>query len=462
MKQRLDEIQQKAVTHGEGPLLVTAGPGSGKTTVITHHIKFLIDYLGVPPKEILVITFTKSAATEMKERFMRLCDIRNTEVVFGTFHAFFYQILRRSAGFQHDSLLKEKEKYTILRDILRDKKIHFYENTYLEDLLGEISQANNQNSIDKFESALVDQEIFKEVYFEYKRRKSGLHKIDFDDMVTECLSLLRCDRNILQKWQKSFRYILVDEFQDINPMQYEIVKMLAEPHHNIFAVGDEDQSVYSFRGANPKICFSFMEDYPEAKQIFLSVNYRCHKDIVEASKSLISHNRHRFKKEIKAFDCKECNYGKPQMNLPGSSVERSINKNNVKANGIEIKQFQYEQEAYEEIAKELNEKKEDIVCALEAISEPVSLYDPVYSDSEDSIYVIDQIRDVSSDDEAWIEDIAIKEAIKKLNDREKKIINMRFYAGKTQSEIASEIGISQAQVSRLEKGALERIRKQLV
>ena len=357
MKQRLDEIQQKAVTHGEGPLLVTAGPGSGKTTVITHHIKFLIDYLGVPPKEILVITFTKSAATEMKERFMRLCDIRNTEVVFGTFHAFFYQILRRSAGFQHDSLLKEKEKYTILRDILRDKKIHFYENTYLEDLLGEISQANNQNSIDKFESALVDQEIFKEVYFEYKRRKSGLHKIDFDDMVTECLSLLRSDRNILQKWQKSFRYILVDEFQDINPMQYEIVKMLAEPHHNIFAVGDEDQSVYSFRGANPKICFSFMEDYPEAKQIFLSVNYRCHKDIVEASKSLISHNRHRFKKEIKAFNCKECNYGKPQMNFPGSSVERSISKNNVKANGIEIKQFQYEQEAYEEIAKELKEYK---------------------------------------------------------------------------------------------------------
>lgn len=115
----------------------------------------------------------------------------------------------------------------------------------------------------------------------------------------------------------------------------------------------------------------------------------------------------------------------------------------------------------EEIAKVLNEKKEDVVCALEAITEPVSLYDPVYSDSEDSVYVIDQIRDTSSDDEAWIEDIAIKEAIKKLNEREKRIINMRFYAGKTQSEIASEIGISQAQVSRLEKSALDFIRKQM-
>ncbi len=115
----------------------------------------------------------------------------------------------------------------------------------------------------------------------------------------------------------------------------------------------------------------------------------------------------------------------------------------------------------DELSKVLNEKKEDIVCALEAITEPVSLYDPVYSDSGDSVSVIDQLRDSSSDDELWIEDIAIKEAIKKLNEREKKIINLRFYAGKTQSEIASEIGISQAQVSRLEKGALEAIKKQM-
>ena len=115
----------------------------------------------------------------------------------------------------------------------------------------------------------------------------------------------------------------------------------------------------------------------------------------------------------------------------------------------------------EEVAKALNEKKEDVVCALEAITEPVSLYDPVYSDSEDSVFVIDQIRDSSSDEELWIEDIAIKEAIKRLGEREKKIIDMRFYSGKTQSEIANEIGISQAQVSRLEKSALESIRKQI-
>lgn len=331
MNQKLDETQQKAVTYGEGPLLVTAGPGSGKTTVITHHIKYLINNLGISPKEILVITFTKSAATEMKERFLRLCNIENTEVVFGTFHAFFYQILRQSADFDHNSILKEKDKYAILRDILKVKKMHFYENTYLEDVLNEISQVKNQNNLNEFKSLLMEQEVFKEVLDEYEYRKKSLHKIDFDDMITNCYDLLKKDENALFRWRKRFRYILIDEFQDINPMQYEIVKMLAEPHHNIFAVGDEDQSIYSFRGADPRICFQFMEDYSEAKQIFLTINYRCNKDIVEASKRLISHNKNRFQKEI---------YGKNISNT---------------MKGTQVRYFHNEQESYETLAKELKE-----------------------------------------------------------------------------------------------------------
>jgi len=331
LNQKLDETQQKAVTYGEGPLLVTAGPGSGKTTVITHHIKYLINNLGISPKEILVITFTKSAATEMKERFLRLCNIENTEVVFGTFHAFFYQILRQSADFDHNSILKEKDKYVILRDILKVKKMHFYENTYLEDVLNEISQVKNQNNLNEFKSLLMEQEVFKEVLDEYEYRKKSLHKIDFDDMITNCYDLLKKDENALLRWRKRFRYILIDEFQDINPMQYEIVKMLAEPHHNIFAVGDEDQSIYSFRGADPRICFQFMEDYSEAKQIFLTINYRCNKDIVEASKRLISHNKNRFQKEI---------YGKNISNT---------------MKGTQVRYFHNEQESYETLAKELKE-----------------------------------------------------------------------------------------------------------
>ena len=244
MKQRLDETQQCAVKHGEGPLLVSAGPGSGKTTVITHHIKYLIENLGIPPKEILVITFTKSAATEMKERFLQLTGERSTQVVFGTFHAIFYQILRRSGGFDHNSILKDNEKYKILRDILKAQKVYFYENTFTEDLLGEISRVKNKNDIKEFQSTLLEKEVFQTVFHEYQRRKISLHKIDFDDMVINCHQLLLEDANVLRKWQESFRFILVDEFQDINPMQYEIVKLLAKSHHNIFAVGDEDQSIY--------------------------------------------------------------------------------------------------------------------------------------------------------------------------------------------------------------------------
>lgn len=336
MKQRLDETQQKAVTHGEGPLLVTAGPGSGKTTVITHHIKYLIDNLGISPKEILVITFTKSAAIEMKVRFLRLMDTSDTQVVFGTFHAFFYQILRQSGVFGYNSILKEKEKYVILRDILKAHKISFYENTFLEDLLGEISQAQNKGNLEAFDPVMLEKEQFRTIYKEYSRRKEALGKIDFDDMVLYCHDLLVKEPEILQKWQNTFRFILVDEFQDINPMQYDIVKLLAQRHHNLFMVGDEDQSVYSFRGADPKISFHFLEDYPEAKQIFLVNNYRCHKEIVEGSKRLISHNKDRFVKEIKA-----------------------VCSDKEKESAVHIEQFHYEQEEYEAIALKLQEYKKE-------------------------------------------------------------------------------------------------------
>lgn len=340
LKQKLDEIQQKAVTHGEGPLLVTAGPGSGKTTVITHHVRFLIESMGISPEKILVITFTKSAATEMKERFLRLTGEKDTEVVFGTFHAFFYQILRRSGGFTHDSILKDKEKYIFLKDILKSEKVTFYENSFLEELLSEISQVKNKGNLAQFESGLLEKERFQKIFTEYERRLEAVQKIDFDDMVIRCLQLFQRDSMVLRKWQESFQYILVDEFQDINPGQYEIVKLLAEPHHNVFAVGDEDQSIYSFRGANPGICFEFLKDYPEAQQLFLTINYRCHKAIVESAKQLIAHNKLRFQKDI-------------------SALERKEEKKDIAEKGLFISSHRYEREEYEAIAKQLKEYAQD-------------------------------------------------------------------------------------------------------
>lgn len=337
LKQKLDETQRKAVEFGVGPLLITAGPGSGKTTVITHRIHYLIKHLGVPPQEILVITFTKSAALEMKERFLQLTGEKNTKVVFGTFHAFFYQILRQSGGFHHDSILNEKEKYDILRNILKAQKIYFYENTFLEDLLSEISRAKNKANYTDFKSSLLEEKQFMDVFGEYKNLVSTLHKIDFDDMVIRCYELLCSHNDVLSKWKNSFRFILVDEFQDINPMQYEIVRMLAENHHNITAVGDEDQSIYSFRGSDPEIAFRFLKDYPEASHIMMTVNYRCHEKITQASKQLISHNKNRFQKEIVSFDKSE------------DKTERNM--------GIHVVYGDYEEEEYEKIALKLKEYK---------------------------------------------------------------------------------------------------------
>ncbi len=329
MKQNLNQTQLSAVTYGEGPLLVTAGPGSGKTTVITHRILHLIANPGVLPNEILVITFTKSAAEEMKERFLRLTNEKDTQVVFGTFHAFFYQILRQSGLYEHDSIIKEKEKYSLLRDILKTFQIKFHENTFLDEILSEISLIKNKQTKENHTSNVLEDDIFHAVYAEYLRRMKIMNKIDFDDMVTKCYELLLKDGNVLRKWQERFRYILVDEFQDINDLQYQILKLLAQNHHNIFAVGDEDQSIYSFRGANPQISFQFLKDYPETKQIFLSINYRSDISIVKASLNLIRHNKNRFIKHIDSFQ-KEGGH-------------------------FHVLQYDCEKEEYEALAKQLSE-----------------------------------------------------------------------------------------------------------
>lgn len=372
LKPALDEAQQRAVTYGEGPLLVTAGPGSGKTTVITHHIKYLIEHLGISPNKILVITFTKAAATEMKERFLRLMNANETEVVFGTFHAFFYRIVSQSFGFDHQSILNEKEKIQIIKEILRAQKIYFYDDSFLADILNEISRVQNKDNPEQFESVLLPKEVFLMVYNEYIRRKQILRKLDFDDMITLCFQLLKKDAMLLKKWQSMFQYILLDEFQDINPLQYEIMKLLSAEHQNVFAVGDEDQSIYSFRGADPKICFQFLKDYKNAKQIYMTTNYRCREEIVEAAKRLISHNKNRFAKEIHAVQKEKTDKNNPII-LCGQK-DMGIKEESIFA-GIVCRQFTTEAEEYEAIAQSLKEmqiqgklKQCAILCRTNTIS----------------------------------------------------------------------------------------------
>lgn len=357
--------QNEAITHGTGPMLVLAGPGSGKTAVIIRRVRYLTEELQIPEENILVITFTKAAAEEMEQRYQRLTGCTGqSKVCFSTFHALFFKILRESAGYTAGSLLKESEKYAILRDVLY--KLYpkrMFETEMLQRILGEISRYKSLGSEDTEQHSLmrkvqawkeacaagkmpwknfgaeqafltseknstegsadrdafhtgkyggkcdknavsltyvsaIDKELFAAVYPEYERRVRAEQRLDFDDMIRLCCQLLQEDKGVLRKWQERFRYILVDEYQDIDPQQYEAVKLLAGTEANLFVVGDDDQSIYAFRGAAPQLVRQFKKDFPKAGCTVLACNYRSHVNVTRAAARLIRENTQREEKRF--------------------------------------------------------------------------------------------------------------------------------------------------------------------
>lgn len=299
--------QTEAIRHTTGPMLVLAGPGSGKTTVITHRTRNLILKEGVDPSHILVITFTKAAAGEMKERFNRLMGNKKFPVTFGTFHAVFFQILKHAYGFHSGNIIKEEQRIQFMREIIKRMHLEYEdENEFAGELLGEISLVKNTGiPLQHYYSRNCAKEVFEQIYRAYDDRMRNARLIDFDDMLVYCYELFAQRVDILSAWQRKFQYILIDEFQDINKIQFEIIKMLALPENNLFAVGDDDQSIYRFRGAKPELMLGFQSAYPEAKQVLLDVNYRSPEEIVKTSLRLISHNTQRFEKKISAHPGRE-------------------------------------------------------------------------------------------------------------------------------------------------------------
>ena len=294
--------QSIAVRHTDGPLLVLAGPGSGKTTVVTKRVQYLVQDVGIPASSILVITFTKAAATEMKERYLKLMAEEYTTVSFGTFHAVFFGILKLSYGFRAENIIREEVRYQYLKEAT--ERLHLEiedESEFLSGILAEISLIKNERiSLEHYFSKNCSEEIFRKIYEEYEERKKAARLLDFDDMLLYTWELLSQRADILSAWQKKYQYILVDEFQDINQLQYDILKLLAAPENNLFIVGDDDQSIYRFRGAKPEIMLNFQKDYPAANQVLLNDNFRSTKQIVEAAGHVIVHNKERFAKEIQA------------------------------------------------------------------------------------------------------------------------------------------------------------------
>ncbi len=301
-----NKSQTEAIGHTTGPMLVLAGPGSGKTTVITERTRHLILQKGIEASHILVITFTRAAAAEMKERFQGLMG-RKEPVTFGTFHAVFFQILKHAYGFHGGNIAREEQRFQFIREIIQNMHLEYEdEHEFIGDLLGEISMVKNTGiCLEHYYPKNCGKEIFEQIYQGYDQRMRRHRLIDFDDMLVYCYELLKERKDILSAWQNKFRYILIDEFQDINSVQFAIMRMLALPENNLFAVGDDDQSIYRFRGAKPELMLGFEKAYPEAKRVLLDVNYRSPKEIVEASLRLISHNSERFDKIIHARQEKE-------------------------------------------------------------------------------------------------------------------------------------------------------------
>lgn len=318
-----NEPQKAAIMHLRGPCLVLAGPGSGKTYTITNRILYLLEQ-GIPPESILVITFMKEAALSMQNRFQEMSAAdRDPSAIqkpsypvnFGTFHSIFYHILKASNALKSNKLLSNPEKKNLIYPILKTlEKQQGQAGAAEEGAEGESSLSEDAAQIlaaigyykntMRMSAACGKapakwQPHFEAICQEYGQAVKRLGRLDFDDMLYECKTLLQENASIREYWQKRFRYILIDEFQDINPVQYETVKLLAAQPYNLFAVGDDDQAIYGFRGSEPECLKRFEEEF-YARQLLLDVNYRSKAGIVRASLMVIEENKDRFLKQLRA------------------------------------------------------------------------------------------------------------------------------------------------------------------
>ncbi len=301
MEERLNPAQRKAVCHEMGPMLVLAGPGSGKTTVLLCRIFRLIARGLARPEEILALTYSKAAVEEMKGRFLRMQGA--AQVSFGTFHSVFFRILRSKYGWGVERILQEDERRRVMRRFLegREWDVPDFEE-YLTQFFAQLSLMNsNLEQPEDFTPTGIPAEEFREMYRAYEGYKTRREKIDFDDMLTLCCRLLQEDASVRAYWQRKYKFILVDEFQDVNRAQFVCLQILAKQHGNLFVVGDDDQSIYAFRGARPDFLLQFPTLYPTAKRVTLNLNYRSTARIVALAERVIDHNAQRFVKHMQGL-----------------------------------------------------------------------------------------------------------------------------------------------------------------
>jgi DNA helicase-2/ATP-dependent DNA helicase PcrA len=300
----LNDVQSAAVRHANGPCLIFAGAGSGKTRVLTHRIAYLLDELDVSPDQILAVTFTNKAAGEMKTRLERMVGAPARDLWVGTFHSMCVRILRREgsrAGIASNfAIIDDADQRTVVREILTDLD---YDERQLTPgaCLAEISKAKNalvwpKEYHERNTSFLGER--YANVYAEYQRRLSESNSLDFDDLIVRTIDLFEKDEAARTKWQSRFHYVLVDEYQDVNFAQYKLIAILGEKHRNVTVVGDDDQSIYSWRGSDYKMILRFEDDFPGAKVFTLEENYRSTQTILDAANALVANNKTRSPKKL--------------------------------------------------------------------------------------------------------------------------------------------------------------------
>lgn len=306
----LDQAQTQAIQTIDGPILCVAGPGAGKTTVIVNHVHYMVQQ-GIDPSKVLVLSFGNTDADNAKRRYEQL-EGAVEGPYFSTIHAFAYRVIRETVPVSFH-VLTETDQSATVQSILKDMQQKLVENKKMDkkaaarklpdvkSALLDISRYKTSSTARRrnFKScAGISKELCLEIYEEYERLNEASDAIDFDDMLLLCQKLFK-NKATLQKYRDQFPYIIIDEFQDTNDLQAALLYELAAPKNNIFACGDEDQSIYGFRNANPDIMLQFPKKFPEAKVIRLSNNYRSGDEIVRAASNLISHNKKRFEKDLK-------------------------------------------------------------------------------------------------------------------------------------------------------------------
>jgi len=298
----LNPAQREAVEAIEGPVLVLAGPGSGKTRVLTHRVAYLVRECGIPPYNIMAVTFTNKAAGEMRTRLAELIGTRLQKLTIGTFHAICVRILRREAeasGLRRDFVIYDSsDQLSLVRQAL--KALNLDDKTYRPQAIhGAISRAKNELiTSQNFRPQTYWQEIAGRVYKRYQELLAANNALDFDDLLMGAANLFREHPDVLDKYQRRYLYILVDEWQDTNTAQYELVRLLASKRRNVFVVGDEDQSIYGWRGADFRNLRRFRSDFPEARLILLEKNYRSTQVILDVANAIIAPNVHRTPKKL--------------------------------------------------------------------------------------------------------------------------------------------------------------------